>query len=328
MKFWTRLACVLAGTAAAGLGAPVLATDEPAAPAKAAARAVVEIKPDRIILMDLEKAGDRLVAVGERGYALLSDDGGKSWKAVATSVTRTLTSVAFENAKLGVASGHGGTVVRTEDGGETWTHVPLDEAAGESLLGATSLGGGRFLVYGAFGMYFDSSDGGKTWQKRMVLAEDFDRHISDVLPVGNALLLVAESGTIARSDDGGQTWTPIPSPYAGSFFGALVAPDGSILAYGMRGSAYRTADFGATWQKVETGTLQAFNGGRVLGDGRILLVGNVGLVAESRDNGQSFTSHLSPEGRGFAAVVETSSGLMSAGEGGIDTIDPAWLGRK
>jgi hypothetical protein len=39
---------------------------------------VVAIKPDRIILMDIEKAGERLVCVGERGFALLSDDAARA----------------------------------------------------------------------------------------------------------------------------------------------------------------------------------------------------------------------------------------------------------
>jgi photosystem II stability/assembly factor-like uncharacterized protein len=37
--------------------------------------------------MDITRAGDRLVTVGERGFALVSDDGGKTWKAVETPVT-------------------------------------------------------------------------------------------------------------------------------------------------------------------------------------------------------------------------------------------------
>ena len=43
---------------------PILAADaERPAP-------VVAIKPDRIILLDIDKTGDRLVAVGERGFVL------------------------------------------------------------------------------------------------------------------------------------------------------------------------------------------------------------------------------------------------------------------
>ena len=171
------------------------------------------------------------------------------------------------------------------------------------LLGVTHLDGDHFVAYGAFGLYFDSQDAGKTWQRATVLSEDFDRHISQIIVVGTSLLLVAESGTLARSDDGGATWTALTSPYEGSYFGALAMKDGGVLAFGMRGNVFRSLDLGATWQKVETGTTTSFMSGRQLADGRVMLVGNSGLIAESADGGQSFVLHTAKPGKGFAALA-------------------------
>jgi photosystem II stability/assembly factor-like uncharacterized protein len=324
MKQWTWAACALLGAGFAFVS-PVRAEEGVAKAPTAASRTVVEIKPDRIILMDVVLVGSRLIAVGERGFTLVSDDSGKSWKAVATPVDRTLTGVAFKDAKAGVAVGHGGSVVRTEDGGTTWTKVPLEEAGPDSLLGVVNLGGDHFVTYGAFGQYFDSVDGGRTWQKRMVLGEDFDRHISQVLPVGTSLLLVAESGTLARSDDGGTTWTALTIPYQGSFFGATVTRDGALLVFGMRGNVFRTMDFGATWQKIETGTTASLMYGKQLEDGRVLLVGNIGLLAASKDDGQTLELRWSPAKKGFAAMAEVSKQVVLVGETGVTLLDPAWL---
>jgi photosystem II stability/assembly factor-like uncharacterized protein len=243
-------------------------------------------------------------------------------------VNRTLTSVAFKDAHAGVAVGHGASVVRTEDGGATWSRVPLEEAEPESLLGVANLGGDHFVAYGAFGMYFDSTDAGRTWQRRTVIAEDFDRHISQVLPIGSSLFLVAESGTLARSDDGGTTWVALTSPYAGSYFATLVTKGGALLAFGMRGNVYRTTDLGATWQKVDLATTASLMSGRQLADGRILLVGNSGLLAVSKDDGQTLDLHWSPARRGFAALAETSGEVILVGESGISKLDPAWLTDK
>lgn len=323
MKNWMSVACLLLG---AGLAFASAAKDNTAKPATSPrAGTVVEIKPDRIYLIDIARAGDRLVAVGQRGFALLSDDSGKTWRAVGTPVVRTLTGVAFNGDKLGVAVGHGGSLVRTEDGGESWVEVPLDEAMGESLLGVVALGDGKFAAYGAFGMYFDTSDGGKSWTRRMVIEEYFEAHISQVVPVGDVLWMVGETGTLARSEDGGATWAAVESPYEGSFFGIVVAQDGSIVLFGMRGSVYRSADGGATWQDINIDTTASFNGGRVLSDGRILLVGNGGLVAVSTDNGQSFDIKWSTAGRGFSALVETPAGIVTAGEAGVSILDTAAL---
>ena len=323
MKYRFRAACLW--VACCMLALPAVHAEEGAATAPARSKTVVEIRPDRIILVDITRAGDRLVAVGERGFALLSDDAGKTWRARETPVTRTLTGVAFRDAKVGVAVGHGGSFIRTEDGGEQWTLVPVPEAEPESLLGVVSLGADRFAAYGAFGMYFDSADAGKTWVRRMVLSEDFQWHISQVIPVGTSLLMVAESGTLARSEDGGTTWTAVTSPYVGSYFGALATPAGTVIAFGMRGNVWRSTDAGATWQKIELNTTASLNGGRVLADGRILLVGNSGLLVMSKDDGQTFEMHWAPGGRGFSAVAQAGDQIILAGETGITPLDPAWL---
>ncbi|HEX9207760.1 MAG TPA: YCF48-related protein [Steroidobacteraceae bacterium] len=325
MKDRLRAACLW--MAACFVALSVAHAQEQAAAPSVRGKTVVEIKPDRIILIDITRAGDRLVAVGERGFALLSDDAGETWRSRETPVTRTLTGVSFRDAKVGVAVGHGGSFIRTEDGGETWTQVPVPDAGPESLLGVLNIGGDHFAAYGAFGMYFDSTDAGKTWVRRMVMSEDFQWHISQVIAVngGNTLLMVAESGTLARSDDAGVTWTAMTSPYVGSYFGALTTADGTILAFGMRGNVWRTTDLGATWQKIELNTTASLNGGRVLSDGRILLVGNNGLLVVSKDDGQTLEMHWAPGGRGYSAVAEAGGRIILAGEGGVSVLDPAWL---
>ena len=324
MKHWAAATCALMGAFLfATIATPAEEGNSTAVPGRPGI--VVDIRSDRIILMDVARAGDRLIAVGERGLTLVSDDAGKTWKAVATPVTRTLTSVAFKDDKTGVAVGHGGSAVRTEDGGASWTDVTIEEAVPDSLLGVANLGGDHFIAYGAFGLYFDSIDAGRSWERRTVISEDFDRHISQVLPVGSSLFMVAESGTLARSEDGGETWTAVESPYEGSYFAALTTTDGALLAFGMRGNIYRSMDVGATWQKVEIGTTASLMAGKQLADGRVLLVGNVGLLADSHDDGQTVELHWSPLGKGFAALVEVPGGVILVGEAGVTPLDPAWI---
>jgi photosystem II stability/assembly factor-like uncharacterized protein len=329
MKNWIRLACLMVGTALAfGSAAESEQASGSGTTPSVREGTVVDIKPNRIYLMDVAHAGDRLVAVGERGFALLSDDAGKTWKAVGTPVNRTLTGVAFNGDKLGVAVGHGGMLVRTEDGGSTWTAVAMDDAMGESLLGVTALGDGRFAAYGAFGMYFDTQDGGQSWAKRTIIDEYFEAHISQVVLVDGKLWLVGEAGTLATCDEQCTAFVAVPSPYTGSFFGMLVAKDGALILYGMRGSVFRSADAGVTWTRVEVDTTASFNGGRVLSDGSVVLVGNAGLVARSTDNGQTFELEWSKAGRGFSSLAEVPGGLVVVGEGGAAILDPASLIRK
>src|SRR5688572_5026779 len=73
-------------------------------------------------LLASARAGQRVVAVGDHGVILLSDDGASSFRqAKAVPVRSLLTSVQFIDARHGYAAGHDGVVLGTQDGGETWT---------------------------------------------------------------------------------------------------------------------------------------------------------------------------------------------------------------
>src|SRR5512134_1715805 len=64
----------------------------------------------RSVLLGAAQAGARLVAVGERGIVLLSDDEGAHWEQVPVPVSVSLTAVRFADERLGWAVGHGGVV--------------------------------------------------------------------------------------------------------------------------------------------------------------------------------------------------------------------------
>ncbi|WP_220476874.1 WD40/YVTN/BNR-like repeat-containing protein [Massilia cavernae] len=116
------LLAALSGAACAAASFPAL--DRPAVQVKA---------PERQVLLAAAQAGTRVVAVGERGLVVLSDDAGASWRqARAVPVSTTLTAVSFRSAQLGWAVGHGGVVLHTRDGGDTWTR----QADGASLARA------------------------------------------------------------------------------------------------------------------------------------------------------------------------------------------------
>ena len=205
--------------------------------------------------MDITRAGDRLVTVGERGFTLVSDDAGQSWRAVATPVTRSLTRVAFENDKLGVAVGprrldrpHRGRRRdldgrRSRRGRRRFTarrHEPRRRTGSRPTVPSACISRPRTVA----------PPGSAARSSRRNSRITFRR----CSPSNGVLWLVAEYGTLARSDDGGLTWIEVVSPYEGSFFGAVAARDGVLVIFGMRGNIFRSADGGVTWQKIETGT--------------------------------------------------------------------------
>jgi photosystem II stability/assembly factor-like uncharacterized protein len=269
------------------------------------------IQAGRVTLLDLAPVGPALLAVGERGIVGRSDDGGQSWQLRQAPTSRTLTALAFVNDKVGVAVGHGGTVLRTEDGGATWIAIPIKEIGHDAVLGVTALKNGQIVACGAFGMYLVSEDVGRTWRRRSVVEDNFERHISRVVETSHGLFLVGETGTLARSTDGGARWTLLKSPYEGSYFGLLEARGGALLAYGMRGNVYRSTDQGNSWEHVPFSSKATINGGSVSADGRIVLAGNRGLLAVSTDDGRSFSTLTAPEGTSLSQARLLDDGALA-----------------
>lgn len=297
----------------AGVGVCLLATAVYAEPP----RLDYQISPNHVLLLNIADSGQHLVAVGERGVVLIADEHGQAWNTVRTATTRTLSGVAFANPQVGVVVGHGGALLRTVDGGQHWTAVEAD-THDEALLGVVALGEGRMAAWGAFGLYLLSKDDGASWEHLPILDNDFDRHISRIIPLANGeYLLVGESGTLAKSADHGETWQALQSPYAGSLFGALQLHNGDLLIYGMRGNLWLSSDGGQTWTRRDTATTFAFNGAVELKSGRILVFGNSGLLLASDDQGRSFKTLPSTQASLAKAIQLDDGQLLAVGDRGV-----------
>ncbi len=286
-----KFSALLLAAAIAG-AAPALFADTPAGAVTAQGGPLSKTTMERLLLIDAARMGNRVVAVGDHGYIVYSDDNGESWqraKVASTTPVPLLTGVFFADPKTGWAVGHDAVIFATADGGETWT--PQFSAPGEQkpLLSVLFLDKNTGFAVGAYGSFYETADGGKTWTAHKII--DDDKHLNAIAKIGaDKLLIAGEAGTLLLSGDNGKTWTPLPSPYKGSFFGTLGADDGAIVVYGLRGKIFRSADLGKTWQTVDNASVATLLGGTRLPDGALVIAGNAGTVLVSRDNGRSFVT--------------------------------------
>jgi len=268
----TLFACALPLIAASA--APVgPALDRTALPSRDAARAV---------LLGAARAGTRIVAVGERGIVVCSDDEGSSWRQAKVPVSVTLTAVRFVDERYGWATGHSGTVLATTDGGQSWKRqfdgheaaralreeaqrrgdpVALKEAerlvadgADKPFLDLHFFDRQRGIVVGAYNLAFSTQDGGLSWQP---LSDRLDNpkalHLYAVRVRGETVLIAGEQGLVLKSDDQGRSFRRLSTPYHGSFFTAELPTDGAIVLAGLRGNVWRSTDGGASWASLDLG---------------------------------------------------------------------------
>ncbi|UYP32532.1 YCF48-related protein [Pseudomonas sp. Z8(2022)] len=280
------------------------------------------------LLLDIVNTGERLVAVGNRGHILYSNDQGQSWQQAKVPTRQMLTSLFFVDAQHGWVVGHDAQILATADGGLTWTKQFEDLEREAPLLDIWFKDLQTGYAVGAYGALLETLDGGETWDDISDRLDNEDAyHLNSIAAVKDSgLFIVGEMGAMFRSADWGETWETIEdAPYEGSLFGVTgTDQSGVLLAYGLRGHLFRSTDFGDSWQQVRletagNGPLEfGLAGGSLLDDGSVVIVGHGGTVLRSGDGGRSFGLFNRPDRQSLSAVAAGDEGqLVLVGQGGV-----------
>lgn len=292
----------------------------------------------------------RLVAVGQRGHVLLSDDDGAHWTQSSVPLSSDLTAVQFVTPQKGFAVGHDGVVLTSDDGGRVWRML-LDGNALNALVlqqlqeqpataerdrlqteAQRNLDAGpdkpwldlyfsnpqEGFVVGAYNLLAHTRDGGKTWQSWYASSDNSDKlfNLYAIRAHKGGLFIAGEGGVLMRLDTARQRFVRVATDYQGSFFGLLDAGD-ALIAHGMRGNALISRDGGTRWSALATGLQGSITASTRGPNGDLWLVDQLGRVARSRDGGASFQSVNLPVNLPAAAVQVNSNTLVLAGSRGV-----------
>lgn len=352
---WLFLMCLLGGGGLAcadelAASAPVLKNVQDTLQQRSPVSALAQ----RSMLSAITQAGDRLIAVGVRGHILYSDDQGQSWQQAHVPVSVTLTGVCFADRNTGWAVGHRGVILKSDDAGKSWAAQLDGIKAAQAILeasdekNAASLQNARnlvtdgadkpfldiqcfdkdhALVVGAYGLGFSTADGGRSWSPSLALLDgSAQRHINVARTLGDKVYLAGEQGGLYRLSKNARDFKSLGEPYVGSFFGLVVSPQNSLLAFGLRGHLFRSTDAGGTWTRVRVDTRQSLTAGTALVDGSILLVDESGVGWLSRDDGRSFGRVLPTQQFPFLALqASAQGGAVAVGMNGISFFTPDTL---
>jgi photosystem II stability/assembly factor-like uncharacterized protein len=344
------LLALVQGVARAGAYVDVL--DLPAKPSALAVRSP---------LIDIARAGERLVTVGQRGHILYSDDAGQHWLQAGVPLSSDLTAVFFPTASQGWAVGNDGVVLHSSDAGATWSKQLDGRQIGEllvrhySALASAEPGnvqwpllvaeGQRLVeqgadkplldvwfandkvgyVVGVFNLILRTEDGGQSWtpfQDRTDNPQGF--HLNAIASTGDALYIAGEQGLLLKWNDHSQRFAAVPTPYQGSFFGVVGKPD-EVLVYGLRGNVLRSTDGGQHWTALDSGLHVSITAALVDGHGQYHLFTQAGhaLASQTGDRLQLMPHQDLPPVAG--ATLAANGSLVVVGSRGAQTLaaDPA-----
>lgn len=318
----------------------------PAAPPEKPRPALMVSGAAKARLLDVSQAGKRLVAVGQQGVIVVSDDGGANWKQVESPASVMLTRVRFLTDKLGWAVGYDGTILHTANAGSSWTLQHFDPEA-RVLYDVLFLDTQNGIAAGAYGAFYRTADGGKTWTQQSFPLAELGQHFNRLMRLdAQTLFAVGERGLLARSMDAGVTWEMLQSPYAGSYFGAIALGGRSVLVYGMRGNVYVAQDVTTAptqdpakydpyaaetltdtaaiaalgWRRIDSPVKESLFGGTRLPDGSVLLVG-INAVAMKADPALGSLKLVKlPAAETLVDVLPYNGKLIAVGRRGVQNL--------
>lgn len=276
--------------------------------------AAVAANAPQAMMLGATRAQARLVAVGDHGMVLLSDDQGRSFRqASAVPLSTALTGVSFVDARHGWAVGQWGAILATTDGGEHWSLQRLASEQDRPLFAVHFFDARHGVAVGLWSLVLTTGDGGATWTEQTLPAppgaKRADLNLIGLFGDGHGrLYATAERGQLLRSDDQGLTWRYLDSGYEGSLWAGAVLPDGRLLVGGQRGTLLRGAADGTAWERIPLRSRSSVTGIQVQGQ-QVLVVGLDGLRVESQDGGDTFE-----EQRGADGVSLTTALIGEQGE--------------
>lgn len=253
---------------------------------------------DQSLILDVTKAGERYVAVGERGHVLVSSDGVEWTQSAHVPLRSTLTAVSAMGADVW-AVGHDGVILHSGNAGENWEiqredprGLPADTDIDELRQGVplldvlfTDLNHG--IAIGAYSLLLRTADGGKTWTGGRINTRDD----------GSAVKAEADSEAeqAAHSDNELQSSVfsddelKIGMESDPHLNGIAKTGSGDYVIVGERGALFRSRDDGETWERGQLPYDGSMFG--VLGyEGQhVLAFGLRGHVFESTDLGVNWS---------------------------------------
>lgn len=283
------------------------------------------------VYVDVAIHNDTAVAVGERGYILVSEDKGEHWQRANSPSHRLLTAVTATPDGQFWAVGHDRLILSSTDQGRNWqvkydgmkaAADQSDEQGLDPFLDVHFIDEKKGFAIGSFGLIFRTIDAGDNWHNIAGgLPNEDELHLNQMVSDQEGYIYVfGEAGLFVRSPDKGQTWQKLDMPYEGTFNGALVTPGGDLIAYGLQGHIFISHDRGEHWQEMDLGQSSTLFGATMTDDGSLFLVGTDGLLAWAEDVNQPFSSLHQSDRLAIGAVVALADNrLLLAGMGGIVT---------
>lgn len=258
--------------------------------------------PAKNVLLDITRIDSRLVAVGEHGIIIFSDDEGLSWQQASVPVSVTITAIYFSSPAHGWAAGHQGVILYSHDGGKSWIKQFSGREAYQQAKNMVHLKSEQLQAQIAG----SSDETEKTTLQYQI--EDLQFSLKDIEKALNngpseplfdiwfrdakQGIAVGAYGLILTTSDGGQQWQLHPQYLSNldkfHFYAVNEQDNGDLFLAGESGTLWRSIDKGENWQNLSAPYEGSLFGITTSKDGALLTYGLRSNIFRSEDDGASW----------------------------------------
>ncbi|WP_428036507.1 WD40/YVTN/BNR-like repeat-containing protein [Amphritea sp.] len=215
------------------------------------------------LMLDITATGKQLVAVGDQGVVMRSEDQGRSWQQQQTPFSVMLTSVYFADPQHGWLSGHDGLLAATSDGGVSWQTLldgnqvnqlrlqRLQEKLAELQVRADAEPDNTSLAEQLDSIAWQVDDAAAAVEGGAAVPL-LDTWFADAQH-GFAL---GGYGLLLKTEDGGENWVywgdRLDNPDNFHLNAMTADHQGNLYIAGEAGLLFRSTDGGANWRRIET----------------------------------------------------------------------------
>lgn len=266
-------------------------------------------------LRHISSQNNSILAVGENGSIIRSEDAGKTWASVSSGYNKTINACAFVGKDTAYFSTEEGTIYRSLDNGSTWkkqstsndkeiTSMSFDANYGimvgrNGVIQSTDNSGKKFIlqisgtqalllgvylnksnawICGENGIILKSSSYGISWTPR---TSNVTTTLNDIMVKGNIGFAVGASGVLLKTTDAGDSWTKVALPTTNNLTRVYLDDNGlTAIVVGENSTMFVTSD-GSNWSKRDLhfkGSVFALNVAKTGNDMSAWIAGTNGML--------------------------------------------------
>lgn len=302
---------------------------------------------NKIIGLARDNSGQHLLAYGDDGFILYSNNAGTDWSLKKIDVSTSLNTAVFnESTKRWRVAGQAGVIIETNRDANNWKQLPfpshktiikiLPSDIGDIVIGEDGLlayqkkssahwqtiessledsftdiaatGNNRFIISTANGKILLFD---LTSEQIDTIDPGYSGYISKLLfdQLHQTLIATTANGDILLSDDGGKLWAPVATgkPYLSAI---ATSQDGHYLFVASDDGCILVSDNGGrTWRTLTLPSAANLKGIVNTEGKNWVAYGEYGAVFQSGDNGENWITVNTPINNFIHQITQASSGV-------------------